>query len=83
LKPKRRGVDERAAQALLGRDFRVSIQRGRLIEDSRAPFVLATVHPSSILRITVGEERKAAFERFVDDLRAIEHALAESGESKG
>jgi uracil-DNA glycosylase len=65
-----------AAQALLGREFRVSIQRGKLIEGSGlAPFVLATVHPSSLLRITDDEERKAAFEQFVGDLSLIREAL--------
>ncbi len=64
-----------AAQALLGRDFRVSIDRGKLIEGGPAPFVLPTVHPSSILRMTDGDERKAAFDRFVADLRTIHRAL--------
>ena len=66
-----------AAQALLGRDFRVSVDRGKLIERGPAPFVLATVHPSSILRAVDAEERKAAFDRFVADLRAIHRALEE------
>src|SRR6267378_1198549 len=39
-----------AAQALLGRDFRVSLQRGQLIERPGMPLMMATVHPSSILR---------------------------------
>src|SRR6185369_9258294 len=39
-----------AAQALLGRSFRVSRQRGRFVTSALAPRVLATVHPSSILR---------------------------------
>jgi DNA polymerase len=57
-----------AAQALLGRDFRVTQRRGELVESPLAPCVLATVHPSSILR---GEpsEREAAFAALVDDLR--------------
>ena len=63
-----------AAKALLGRDFRVTIERGRLKESTMAPFIVATVHPSSILRMT-DEEREAAFERFVDDLKVIREAL--------
>jgi DNA polymerase len=57
-----------AAQALLGRDFRVTQRRGELVETPLAPYALATVHPSSILR---GEpsERQSALAALVDDLR--------------
>lgn len=64
-----------AAKALLGRDFRVSIERGRLIEGALAPFMLATVHPSSILRITDSDERKVAFAQFTADLAKIVDAM--------
>jgi uracil-DNA glycosylase len=64
-----------AAKALLGRDFRVTVARGRLIESGMAPFVMATVHPSSILRLAGEAERGAAFERFVSDLALIMDAL--------
>jgi len=64
-----------AAKALLGRDFRVSVQRGQLIEGAMAPYMLATVHPSSILRITDGAERKLAFALFTADLALIVDAL--------
>jgi uracil-DNA glycosylase len=59
-----------AAQTLLGRQFRVTQFRGRLIESELAEHVTATVHPSSILR---GEptEREANFASFVDDLRVV------------
>jgi len=57
-----------AAQALLGRDFRVSRQRGELVESPLAEKTIATVHPSSILR---AEDRDAQFEEFVGDLRKI------------
>jgi DNA polymerase len=46
-----------AAQALLGKDFRVSRQRGKLIQSDLAPRVIATVHPSSILRAQDDESR--------------------------
>jgi DNA polymerase len=59
-----------AAQALLGRQFRVSRQRGELIESPLAPNVLATVHPSSILR-TQDEDREREYAAFVDDLRTV------------
>jgi DNA polymerase len=64
-----------AAKALLGRDFRVTVDRGRLIEGSMAPFLVATVHPSSILRMPGEAERDAGFERFVADLTVIREGL--------
>ena len=57
-----------AAQALLGRDFRVSRQRGELVKSPLAEKTIATVHPSSILR---AEDRDVQFEEFVRDLRKI------------
>jgi DNA polymerase len=59
-----------AAQTLLGRQFRVTQFRGRLIESELADHVTATVHPSSILR-GEPEEREANFSAFVDDLRVV------------
>ena len=64
-----------AAQALLGRSFRVSRQRGRFVTSALAPRVLATVHPSSILRAPDAETRRAETERFVSDLKKVAHAL--------
>jgi DNA polymerase len=60
-----------AAQALLGKDFRVTKDRGRLIPWAPAPHVLATVHPSSILRAPDDVARKEAYEAFVADLAVI------------
>jgi DNA polymerase len=60
-----------AAQALLGRDFRVSRQRGELVESPLAPNVLATVHPSSILRAPDEEARRQQMREFVADLRKV------------
>jgi DNA polymerase len=57
-----------AAQALLGRDFRVSRQRGELVDSPLAPNTIATVHPSSILRV---EDRDAQFQEFVRDLEKV------------
>ena len=57
-----------AAQALLGRQFRVTQHRGEPVESELAPVVLATVHPSSILR---ADNREAEFERFVKDLDVV------------
>ena len=60
-----------AAQALLGRAFKVSKQRGELVESSLAPIVTATVHPSSILRAPDDAARRAEMRRFVQDLEKI------------
>src|ERR1700678_2611787 len=58
-----------AAQALLGRTFRVTQQRGQLMAFGPASQVLATVHPSSILRAQDEESRHREYELFVQDLR--------------
>src|SRR5688572_3837017 len=58
-----------AAQALLGKTFKVSRQRGEFVPSSLAPRVMATVHPSSILRAPDDEQRRAEMSRFVDDLK--------------
>ena len=63
-----------AAQALLGPSFRVSVDRGRPVESALAPFVLATVHPSSLLR-TVDADREQAIERFIADLKTTAAAV--------
>jgi uracil-DNA glycosylase family protein len=57
-----------AAQALLGRQFRVTQHRGEPVESDLAPVVLATVHPSSILR---ADDREAQFADFVSDLKTV------------
>lgn len=60
-----------AAQALLGNDFRVSRDRGKLIPSPLAPHVLATVHPSSILRAQDDESRRSQMRAFIEDLRQV------------
>jgi uracil-DNA glycosylase len=65
-----------AAQALLGRGFRVTRDRGTLLESELAPVTLATVHPSSILRAPDAEARRRERSLFVDDLRVAARALA-------
>jgi uracil-DNA glycosylase len=67
-----------AAQALLGRQFRVTKDRGRPVDSDLAPHVLATVHPSSILRQRTDEERVAAMSDFVADLKVVAKLLAQS-----
>jgi uracil-DNA glycosylase family protein len=65
-----------AAQALLGRQFRVTKQRGVPVESDLAPYVLATVHPSSILRQETDEDRAAAMKDLVADLKVVAKLLA-------
>src|SRR5438477_1950511 len=64
-----------AAQALIGKDFKVSQRRGELIKSSLAPNVIATVHPSSILRAPDEESRRADYTRFVADLKKSAKAV--------
>ena len=67
-----------AAQALLGPKFRVSKQRGQFIESALAPYILATVHPSSILRAPDDVTRHSEMRRFIDDLKKVAHVLSKS-----
>ncbi len=71
-----------AAQALLGKKFKISEQRGRLISSTFAPFVLATAHPSSVLRSKSDEERHAALAKLVDDLRQVTTVLSDLARQK-
>jgi uracil-DNA glycosylase len=64
-----------AAQALLGRNFRVTQERGHFVRSPLAPHVMATVHPSSLLRIEDDKERKAAIRTFVAELRKVAELL--------
>jgi uracil-DNA glycosylase len=66
-----------AAQSLLGRQFRVTKQRGVPVESELAPVVIATVHPSSILRAPP-EEREEAMKDLVADLRVVAKAMGTS-----
>jgi DNA polymerase len=58
-----------AAQAILGRDFRVTAQRGLVLPSRFAQQTVATVHPSSILRQSTQEDRERELEWFIADLR--------------
>lgn len=64
-----------AAQALLGREFRVSTQRGTWVSSPLAPFVMATVHPSSLLRAPDEVTRRLETKRFIQDLKLVREAL--------
>lgn len=64
-----------AAQALLGKDFKVTQRRGELIESELAPYIVATVHPSSILRAPDDNSRHHEMAKFIDDLKQVAKAL--------
>ena len=64
-----------AAQALLGREFKVTKQRGQPVESPLAPLVTATVHPSSILRAPDEAARRKAVKEFVADLAKVADEL--------
>jgi DNA polymerase len=64
-----------AAQALLGRGFRVTRERGRWVESELAEHVTATIHPSAILRQRDDASRHAEMAAFVDDLRLVASVL--------
>jgi len=70
-----------AAQTLLGRQFKVTAHRGTFIASSLAPLVMATVHPSSLLRAPDEDARRRETDRFVDDLRLVARALSSGGRS--
>ncbi len=67
-----------AAQALLGPRFMVSKQRGQFIESTLAPYIMATVHPSSILRAPDEETRHAEKRRFIDDLKKVARVISKT-----
>ncbi|WP_279426864.1 UdgX family uracil-DNA binding protein [Anaeromyxobacter terrae] len=67
-----------AAQALLGSGFRVTQRRGEFLSTPFAPIVVATVHPSSILRAPDDETRRTVMKRFVEDLARVADALRTS-----
>jgi uracil-DNA glycosylase len=59
-----------AAQAVFGPTFRVTRERGKVLESPLASKVVATVHPSSLLRAPDEESREREYKLFVADLRA-------------
>lgn len=67
-----------AAQALLGPKFKVSKQRGQFIESTLAPYIMATVHPSSILRTPDDETRRVEKRRFINDLKRLAGVLSKT-----
>lgn len=66
-----------AARAVIGKDFKVSVMRGRFVESPLAACVFATFHPSALLRLKDEAEKEAAFQQLVNDLKLINKALKE------
>jgi DNA polymerase len=66
-----------AAQALLGRSFRVTRDRGVFVDSDLAPHVIATIHPSAILRAPDDETRAEEMKRFIADLRTVARVIGE------
>ena len=64
-----------AAQAILGPKFKVSAMRATFVPSPLAPFVTATVHPSSILRAPSDDQRRAEMAKFIADLKKIRKAI--------
>lgn len=64
-----------AAQGILGRTFRVTQQRGRWVQSTIAPYVLATVHPSAILRAPDEQSRHEEMQQFIEDLKPVAERL--------
>jgi uracil-DNA glycosylase len=64
-----------AAKAIIGGDFKVSVDRGRFVASELAPLVTATVHPSSILREPDAEARRGAMRAFIRDLKKVKSKL--------
>jgi DNA polymerase len=60
-----------AAQALIGRSFRVTRDRGVFVDSPLAPRVIATIHPSAILRAPDEVTRRGEMKRFIADLRKV------------
>ena len=70
-----------AAQALLGRDFSVTRQRGEFVSSTLAPRVMATVHPSSILRAPDSETRRSEMNKFIADLKKVARVIESQGKA--
>ena len=67
-----------AAQTIFGPTFRVTRERGKVLSSKLAPKVLATVHPSSLLRQPDEESREREYKHFVADLRKAVKAAGEA-----
>ena len=64
-----------AAQSLFGPSFRITQQRGKKLESDLAPFVIATIHPSAVLRAPDEAAREESYASLVADLKIVAQAL--------
>jgi len=64
-----------AAKMVLGHDFRITKQRDQFFKSALAPYIVATVHPSSILRARDDQSRHEAMPLFLEDLKQIAQAV--------
>lgn len=64
-----------ATRSVFGTRVKVTVDRGRLLDDGPAPIALVTVHPSAVLR--AGDQRELAFAALVEDLAVVSAALAD------
>jgi uracil-DNA glycosylase family protein len=64
-----------AAQSVLGPGYRLTKERGKFVQHPWAPYVTATVHPSSILRAPDEEQRHVQYREFVADLKRVRRVL--------
>lgn len=67
-----------AAQALLGRNFRITRQRGELLDSELAPFLMATYHPAALLRAPHAADRDRMRGEFVADLKLTARRLRDA-----
>jgi uracil-DNA glycosylase family protein len=68
-----------AAQAIFGRSYRLTRERGKFLEHAWAPHATATFHPSAILRAPDEEQRHQQYQEFVADLKLIKKKLTQLG----
>ena len=68
-----------AAQGLLGKQFRVTKERGQFFPCEMAALITATVHPSSILRAASEADRQSEMAEFIRDLERIAEKLEDLG----
>ena len=65
-----------AAQDLMGKDFKITKERGKVIKDTAyAPWLMATYHPSAILRMPDADAREQAMRDFVSDIRKVKQRI--------
>jgi DNA polymerase len=64
-----------AAQSMLGASFKLMQQRGQVVSSPAAARIVATIHPSAVLRAPDSEGRKAAYAMLVADLKVVAKAL--------